>query len=352
MKENDMDDVREVGAELRRLAEAEQMDPFDMATLLQRGRRGRRHRKLLAVGGTVVSVAAVAVAAAVLPNLDTAGDGSRVAGGGQDAGQANSSFGPVPGVPRGEESAGQKLSKEEAERRCALRYPEYTRPLDRGTFVAGRTVQYETQTGQKYQECTIPGGDKPSAELSAAARRDPMPTTAAGQLRNCSVHLWVDLTNWRVTASDQVKGFATSLVAVSPSGRKAVSCLLDPAADSAMMSHRSNSMFLTLNALDGSDPVVPGGSGYAELRAGSSGSAHCPDTPCTGWYALEYGRVASNITKVRIQLTGYPQVHDVTVTDGWYAIAWLNRSFKGSDPHYTITGYDKAGKAVKVIAKT
>ncbi|MEI8412853.1 MULTISPECIES: hypothetical protein [unclassified Kribbella] len=347
-----MDDVREVGEELRRLADAEQLDPFDTATLLQRGRRGRRRRKLLAVGGTAVSVAAVAVAAAVLPNLDTAGDGSRVAGGGQDAG-ANSSFGPVPGVPRGEESAGQKLTEEEATRRCALRYPQYTRPLGRGMFVSGRTVEYETEVGQKFQECTIPGGDKPSAELIAAARRDPMPTSTAGQLRNCSVQLWVDLTNWRVTASDQVKGFATSLVAVSPSGRKAVSCLLDPSADGAMMSYRSNSMFLTLNALDDAlDPVVPGGSGYAELRAGSSGSAHCPGTPCKGWYALEYGRVAANITKVRIQLTGYPQVHDVTVTDGWYAIAWLNRSFKGSDPHYTITGYDKTGKAVKVIAKT
>jgi len=346
-----MDDVRDVGAELHRLAEAEQLDPFDTAVLLQRGRRGRRRRKILAVGGTVVGVAAVAVAAGVLPNLNAA-DRSPVAGGGQDAAQANSSFEPVPGVPRGEESAGQKLSKEEAERRCALRYPGYTRPLGRGILTAGRTVQYETAVGQKFLECTIPGGDKPSDELIAAARRDPMPTTTAGQLRNCSVHLWVDLTNWRVTASDQAKGFATSLVAVSPSGRKAVSCMLDPSTDTTRMSHRSGSLFLTLNALGASDPVVPGGTKYAELRAGSSGSAYCPGTPCKGWYALEYGRVASNITKVRIQLTGFPQVHEVTVTDGWYAIAWLNRSFKGSDPHYKITGYDKSGKAVKVIAQT
>ena len=346
-----MDDVREVEAELHRLAESERLDPFDTATLLQRGRRGRRRRKLLAVGGTVVGVAAVALAAGVLPSLNAA-DRSPVAGGGQDAAQANSSFEPVPGVPRGEESAGQKVSKEEAARRCALRYPQHTRPLGRGLYFAGRTVEYETQTGQRFLECTIPGGDKPSDELIAAARRDPMPTTTAGQLRNCSVHLWVDLTNWRVTAVDQEKGFATSLVAVSPSGTKAVSCLLDPSAETSLMDRRSGSVFLTLNALGDSDPVVPGGSGYALLRAGSSGSAHCPGKPCKGWYALEYGRVAADITKVRIQLNGYPQVHEVKVTDGWYAIAWLNQSFKGSDPHYTITGYDRSGKAVKVIAQT
>ncbi len=345
-----MDDVREVGAELHRLADAEQLDPFDTAPVLQRGRRGRRRRKLFAVGGTVVGVAAIALAAGVLPDLDAA-DRGIVAGGGQDATQANSSFGPVPGVPRGDESAAQKMSKEEAARRCALRYPEYTRPLDRGFYIAGRTIRYQTAVGQKFQECTIPGGDKPSAELVAAARRDPMPTTVAGQLRNCSVHMWVDLTNWRVMASDQEKAFATSLVAVSPAGDKAVSCLLDPSVDTTMSSYRSGSVFLALNALGASDPIVSQGREYTELRAGSGGSPHCPGTPCRGYYALEYGRVAPNITKVRIQLTGYREVHEVPVTDGWYAISWVNRSFKGSDPHFSITGYDKTGTPVKVIAK-
>jgi len=345
-----MDDVREVGAELQRLAGAEQLEPFDTAALLRRGRRGRRRRKLMAVGGTVVGVAAVAVAAGVLPSL-TAADRGAVAGGGQDSAEANSFFEPVPGVPRGDESAGQKMSKQEAERRCALRYPEVTRPLDNGHYIAGRTVAYKTATGEKFLECTIPGGDKPSAKLIAAAERDPMPATLAGQLRNCSVHLWVDLTNWRVMASDQEKGFATSLVAVSPTGTKAVACYLDPTATSPI-DHRSSSVFLVLGALGASDPVVTKGTEYAELRAGSSGGAYCPGTPCKGWYALEYGRVAANITKIRIQLTGYPRVHEVEVTDGWYAISWVNRSFKGHDPHYTITGYDKSGKPVKVIAKT
>ena len=124
-----MEDTREVSAELHRLADTEPLDHFDTGTFLTRGHRGLRRRRFLGVGGAIAGVAAAALAVTLIPNLTTTGNGPGVAG----TQTENSQFSPVPGVPRGEDGAGQRISKQEAERRCALRYPGTKGSMKGGT---------------------------------------------------------------------------------------------------------------------------------------------------------------------------------------------------------------------------
>ncbi len=337
-----MEDVHEIGAELHRLAEAETQDPFDPAELLQRGRRQKRRRRILTAGGAMVGVAAVTLAATLLPNLGSAVNKPQVAGGESQESQ----FEPVPGIPRGEEGADQPLSKAEAIRRCTLRHPEGKRLSLSSDTRSGKSLRYEFKAGEKIEVplCKVPGGDKPSAALIAAAAKDPLPATTAGQLRNCSVQVWVDLTGWRVMASERYlsKRYASAvLVAVSPSGRKAVACTLvpppppgpRPAPDGA------STRFFTLDSLGKDEPyrLSDAGSGRADLfGAGGSKSTY-----------LAWGRVASNATTVRLQLGSGP-VHEAPVNDGWFAVAWANPSEAGGE-FGVLKAFDKAGKLVRVI---
>ena len=368
-----MEDVHEVGTELHRLAESEELEPFDPAELLQRGRRGRRRRRIFAGGGAVAGVAVVALAVSVLPNLGATRNQVGVAEQTQ-----NPLFEPVPGVPFGEDGADQTIKMDEATRRCALRYPDAegsivvqqppkgsnpkgsslgsqeTGPQKAGggEVKAGSTIMYGVNGGKESAMCTIPGGDKPSAALLAAVKKDPVPTTEAGQLRACSVQLWVDLTNWQVMASDHSKRLATtSLVAVSPSGRKAVACELTPF-DGPDAAPTGNIDVMTLDSISPlEDPVLTPAkdSQRADLyAAGGGGGGYCPGTPCkdnynyTGW-----GRVASNATKVRLEL-GPGQVHEVPVKDGWFAFSWVSESTE-DNVKPKLTAYDEAAKIVKVI---
>lgn len=342
-----MDDVREVRAELQRLAEAEALKPLDTDELLARGRRGRRRRTALAAGAAISGVAVVALVVSLMPGVSVAEE----PGFAGDQNQ-NSQFEAVPGIERGEDAAGQTITKDEAVRRCALRYPEHKKAMQSPASVkAGSTAMYAPEIGSKFAACTIPGGDKPKAELVAAAEKDPLPTTAAGQLRNCSVQLWVDLTGWRVMVADQSERLGTTvLVAISPSGKKAVACELAPPTAGEPMPGATP--FLTLNALNENDPVLTPrkGAKHAELFVASGGGGgYCPGTPCTKQYHYTgWGRVASTATKVRLELGPGP-THDVEVVDGWFAFTWVSPgpATKVSAPK--LTAYDKAGKVVKVI---
>jgi hypothetical protein len=368
VKENEMEDVRTVATELHRLAEAEPQEPFDTAQLLTRGRRGLRRRRLFTAGGAVAGVAAVALAVSVLPGLGTGQDPLPAAGG--DSGK--SLFEPLPGVPRGEASAGQKLTKEEATRRCDLRYPEHKgRGLNgSGPFWSGRSATYAARNGSgpaspgrgvprsggfDFTVCIVPGGDKPSTALVTAAEKDPLPTTAAGQLRNCSVQAWVDLTGWRVVASDQSRRLRTTmLIAVSPSGRKAIACQLDPVVPGGGPEF-NNSQFLALHALGADDPVISPskGSKHAGLFAGGGGGGgYCPGDPCTKNYNFTgWGRVPSNATTVSIKM-GTDPAHVVPVTDGWFALSYVSKADQSTVKNPpTITAYDKRGKVVTVVKR-
>lgn len=334
-------DTQEVGAELRRLAENDPLDPIDGTALLARGRRGRRRRRLLTAGGVAAAVAAVAVAASLLPNLDS----------GRPPGVADSStpattkavppdFTAVPGVPRGEAGAALKVSYAEATRLCALRYPQYKRPIRPNAFwYTGYSVHYQPQMGAPDAQCTIPGGDKPSSALVTAARRDPMPATAAARLRNCSVVFWTDLTKWRVMASDTSPHRVTNLIAVSPSGQKVVQCTLVPKFEDIAALGSGPGVFTISDQLRQTfdDKFAQFGILYSQGCTG-----------CETKYYDGFGRVASNIARIRIAPSGSRNVHEIVVQDGWYALSWLD-----PDPHgtgkYTLTAYDGNGKVLKTV---
>ncbi|WP_427886692.1 hypothetical protein ACQHIV_28255 [Kribbella sp. GL6] len=332
-----MDDI---GAELRRLANTDPLDPIDGHDLLTRGRRSRRRRRLLSAGGGIVGVAAVAVAASLLPHAGTASDQPAVSGPRTPATTAKQAdFTAVPGVPRGEAGIGLKLSKADAMRLCEVRYPQYHQPF-RANFPwrTTMTVMRQLTTGDPAAAslCTIPGGDRPSAALIAAAQQDPLPTTEAGQLRNCSVQFWSDLTKWKVVARETQPGAGASLIALSPSGRLVAECQLrtkwTPAAESGSGIYPVAT--LTPQPFD-QNFDLPGGQQCATIK------------PCPGWAYLDSGRVASNIARIRIEPVAGGK-HDIPVTDGWYAVAWLNGNKQGL-PDAKLTAYDKHGNVLKVV---
>ncbi|WP_405070529.1 hypothetical protein OG558_13370 [Kribbella sp. NBC_01510] len=334
-----MDDI---GAELRRLAGADPLDPIDAPALLARAHRGRRRRRLLSAGGGVAGVAVVAIAASLLPNLNTADRQPAVTGTNALATKAvQPDFTPVPGIPRGEAGAAVKLTLAEATRLCTLRYPQNKRPLTPNFFWSTtHTVPYAQQQGERFALCTIPGGDQPSRALAAAAQRDPMPAEASAQLRNCSVMFWTDLRNWRVMASDTAPGRVTHLIAVSPSGREYVDCALVPKPDGT---------------------ATPAGSGPGIYAVDAGGRLKFDDhfaqwyvgysQGCTGCETKYYdgtGRTDSNIARIRIAPVGSRNVHDITLHDGWFALSWFDPDSHGTGK-FKLTAYDKNGNVLKVV---
>jgi hypothetical protein len=349
VKENEMEDVREVSAELHRLADSEPLDPFDTTQVLRRGQRGRRRRKLLGVGGAVVGVAAIAVAASLLPNLTSAEQKPGVA-----ERKQNSLFEPVPGVPSGEAGADQRITKEEATRRCSLRYPEEKRQLmGGGTGIrSGHLMLYDVKIGQKQGQCIVPGGDKPTAALVAAAAKDPLPASTAAKLRNCSVLAWIDITDWQVVASDQSKTLRRAeLVAISPSGHKVVDCGLS--ADKGFPGVlENNTSFATLTNLTGSDPVLDPAdkSVRADMYAGGGGGGGCANGICTTYGMTGWGRVKSTAaTTVRLRIGSGPAYEVPVGQGGWFAYTWSTKSTYKITDQPKVAAYDKNGKIVKVF---
>lgn len=345
-----MEDVDEVSAELRRLAESEALGPFDTTRLVERGRRGRRRRMLLGAGGAVVGVAAIAISASLLPNLTSANPEPGVA----EHKPQNPLFQPVPGVPSGEAGADQRITKEEATRRCSLRYPDEKRPLQGGGpgVRSGHLMMYQVKTGEKFAQCIVPGGDKPSAALVAAAAENPLPVVTRDRLRNCSVVAWIDLTDWQVVASDQSKALRRAeLVAISPSGHKVVDCGLS--ADkgfSAVM--ENNTTFATLTNLSGNDPVLDPSdkSVRADMYAGGGGGGGCTNGICTTYGMTGWGRVKSKAaTTVRLRIGSGP-VYEVPVRQGgWFAYTWTTKSKYKLHDQPKVAAYDRNGKIVKVF---
>jgi hypothetical protein len=352
VKENEMEDVREVGAELHRLAESEPLDPFDTGALLARGRRGRRRRKILTLSGAVAGVAVIALAATLLPNLGAAGKQPEVA---KDQAQ-ESLFEPVPGVPGGEASVGKPMTMAEAERRCAQRFADETRSLQKPHEGprSGQRMSYQVVIGDRMRMCTVPGGDKPSAALLAEVAKDPVPTTAAGQLRNCSAQTWVDVTGWRVMASARSSRLETALlVAVSPSGRTAISCEINEGSlDGGTVSQ--GTQLMVLNDLRYDNNVITPATATKPAEQWSLlniGGIGCAGTPCRKLYATHgWGRINGDATRVRLQMDAKTKT-DVPVTDGWFAYNWVTPPTAAGISDLSIVAYDEGGKVVKVLQR-
>jgi hypothetical protein len=347
VKENEMEDVREISAELRRLAESETMPPLDTTELLTRGRRTRRRRKLLGTGGAVAGVAVIALGASLLPNLSSADSQPGVAGSPPDR------FEPVPGVPRGEAGADQRITMDEAQRRCDLRNPDEKRKLrDTKGARSGHLAMYDMKTGEKRGMCLIPGGDRPSAELIAAAAKDPLPKSIAGKLRNCSVLAWVDLTGWQVVASDESKTLGEAeVVAISPTGHKVMECALQTNVPFAT-GLQGHTTFATLTNLTSSDPVLNPAdkSARTDMYAGGGGGGSCEAGVCRGWNQTGWGRVASkDAVAVRLRIGNGP-IYQVPVGEGgWFAFTWKTAAKYKQGTFPKVAAYDKAGKIVKVF---
>ncbi|WP_157630253.1 hypothetical protein [Kribbella catacumbae] len=361
-----MEDTREVSAELHRLADTEPLDHFDTGTVLTRGRRGLRRRRLLGAGGAVAGVAAAALAVTVIPNLITSGNNPGVAG----TQTENSQFSPVPGIPRGEDGAGQRISKQEAERRCALRNPGPTYPLEEYT---GRSAGFRSVSARSYDVrkdprsgnaggCVIPGGDKPSAALVAAAKADPFPKNAADQLRNCSVRAWVDMTKWRIQVSDRLDepregmypAFTDSLlIAISPSGKTAVACQLQPAGIVGMGKNRGGAITaVRLDDLGTDDPRMewPDGTLGKEIATMILGSSDCNDTGkvCARSLPLGWGQAPADTAKVVVQVGSGPK-YEAPLKDGWFAFTALDKTPHTEADRMTVRSYDKDGKLLSKL---
>ncbi|TDW88197.1 hypothetical protein EV137_6291 [Kribbella pratensis] len=342
-----MEDVQEVSAELHRLAESEAMDPLDTTRMLERGRRGRRRRKLIGAGGAVAGVAVIAVGASLLPSLSSADNQPGVAK------NPPEQFSSVPGVPRGEAGADQRITMDEAQRRCDLRNPTEKRKL-RGTKGArsGHVAMYDIKIGEKRNLCIVPGGDRPSADLIAAADKDPMPKSTAGKLRNCSVLAWVDVTGWQVVASDESKTLGQAeVVAISPTGHKVMECALrtDVPFRTGL---EGNTTFATLTNLTSSDPVLNPAdkSARTDMYAAGGGGGPCKAGACSGWGMTGWGRVASkDAAAVRLRIGNGP-IYQVPVGEGgWFAFTWKTAAKYKQGTFPKVAAYTKAGKVVKVF---
>lgn len=359
-----MEDTREVSAELRRLADAEPLDQFDTARVLTRGRRGLRRRRILGAGGAVAGVAAAALAVTFIPNLTATGEKPGVA----NTETENSQFSPVPGVPRGEDGAGQRISKQEAERRCALRYGGRTYLLEEDTrrstpFRSVSTREYDVRkdpSSASQGACSIPGGDKPSAALIFAAKADPDPKDAAGQLRNCSVKAWVDMTKWRIQVADRLDqapegnypAFRSSrLIAISPSGKTVIAC--QPRATTAPGPDRSYGVTaVRLDDLGTDFPRVewPDGTLGKEISVMMFGHSDCDSTGkvCDRALALGWGRAPADTAKVLVQV-GSGLKYEAPLKDGWFAFTALDKTKQASTVRMTVRAYDKDGKLLSKL---
>ncbi|WP_328990228.1 hypothetical protein OG394_28715 [Kribbella sp. NBC_01245] len=334
-----MYDDKELGAELQRLAGEDPLAPIDSQQLLTRGRRGRQRRRVLGSAGLAATVAVAVVGASLVPDIGQAGrDGDPIAGNSATP-SAGPDFTPVPGVPRGD--AAIEMTKKEAERRCGIRtgvtreLANYAPPFKVGETV-GNAVAGDPAPGP--YECTVPGDSRPSAAVIAKAVNDPTPADKAGQLRNCSVLFWHDMSDWNVVTTETLKGQGTVLVALSPSGRHVALCELGPKFDP------KNGWPV------GSGPAIFRTSLYARNKlqyfgeAGHRGDAGGCTANCVGWVYKDSGRVTSNIVRIRLTAPN-GRTHDIKVVDGWYALSWAN-----GDPQArnggTVKAYDKNGNVV------
>ncbi|MFI5730183.1 hypothetical protein ACIA49_08700 [Kribbella sp. NPDC051587] len=333
----------EVGNELHRLAHAEPLTDFDTNAVLARGRGGLRRRRLLGVGGGIAGVAAIAVAAAFLPGNTQAGP---------PVAAEQSQFDPVPGLPRGEEALFKDLPKQQVTELCALRNPGAKLKLKGDSYRVGNRLSFDFKPGTRGDNlCQIPGGDRPTAKMIAESKADPLPKTEAGLLRNCSIQTWVDVTGWRIVASDRNEAVRTAeVVALSPSGRSAMACAIYAAPTWYPFGSRSdNTLFMRMQQLGSSDPIlVPGkGEKWAELIAGGSGTAaSCDDKlrKCYNDGYAQWGRAPANAVSVKVSLDG--KSHTQPVNDGWWAVVWQTPTRQPQE-YPKLFAYDKNGKIVK-----
>lgn len=327
-----MNDDQDIRGQLRRMASGHPLGPMDSGLLLDRGRRGKRRRRWAATGGgTLAAVSVVALVATMAPRLDARTTDVPPPASSPGRTTAAPDFTPLPGVPPGDLALA-KLGNAEVARRCLLRgtrlWPD-DRRFGIGPQATGLTV-ITNKVGERPRMCTIPGDSRPSAALIAAAAADPLPADDARRLRNCAVKVWHNLTGWRLVAKDTQPGVGTNLVALSPSGKFVLHCTLTARGQSLMD-------IGSIRPISGSPPgrmTQPPIAGHQTCGGPQA---------CIGYLYSEAGQVARYVARIRLTASN-GRTHDITVNDGWYALAWANGD--PEDVELTVTEYDAAGRVL------
>lgn len=331
------DDLAEA---LRRLEPGDPLPAVDPVALVTRGRRGIRRRRILTSTGTAVLVAAVAVSATLLPDLNSA-ETPPVAVSPSTTPASSAAvrvpspyLAAMPGVPYGDAALG-SLTNAEATRRCKVRYPNAIGGLDNMLhFRGGLTAMYAKP---QVQLCLTPGDSRPTAAGRAWLAVNRLPDDDAGLLLNCSLELWHDIRSWRVVAKDSSPGLITTMVAISPSGRFAALCRT-----TANGGQGGTGLGIALANPTGDDVGEPTMEYLRDI--GTYGSA-CPTfgVGCTGFVSFEANRTDPEVVKLRFSSAS--GTHEIAVDDGWYALAWVNAAAtRGPSSH--LKAFDKFGKVV------
>lgn len=249
---------------------------------------------------------------------------------------------PMPGVPRGDAALG-PVSKTEAERRCKVVNPSggelaRYRVGMRGGMIA--SYGEPTQRAVGSMMCLIPGDSQPTRAGRALLRSGPLPTDDAGLLLKCSLQVWHDVRSWRIITKDTAPGMITSLIARSPSGRYVARCSV--MADSSLQ--------VSGDGISPADPValftgpnLP--SPLQQLKYSGGSGSKCPlfGVRCQGSVMFETSWTDPKVA--RIVYRSSAGTHAITVRDGWFALAWNDRSgHLGLGAH--LTAYDKTGKVL------
>lgn len=324
---------------LRGLDPRDPLPPIDSATLITRGHRGIRRRRILAGTGSAALVAAIAVSASLLPNLNSARTPPVATSPSATATSAavrtpSPYLAAMPGVRYGDAALG-TLTNAEATRRCKVKYPTAPGALTNMLhFRAGQNAGYAVP---QPHSCLTPGDSRPTAAGRSWLAAHPLPGDDAGLLLNCSLELWHDIRSWRIVAKDTASGLLTSFVAVSPSGRFAALC------HASVLGNEGGSGYEIALSNPTSDDI--GLTPFELLRyVGTYGSACYVYGPrCTGYLTYESNRTDREVTRLLFTSTGAS--HEIAVTDGWYALAWDNPAAKRA-PGSHLTAFDKDGKVL------
>lgn len=296
------DDDQALRAELRRLAEADPLGPISADDLLVRGRRGRRRRQVLSATGVAALVAAVAVAAATLPELD--GERGNAVAGNRTAAITS----PTP-------SAG----------RPATTKPTPIRPTSpRPTGTAGSSLRAAPDAGSTeiLRACSA----KLSALKSRSGKSGP-PVPAA-----------TDLTGWNVVVRAIQPKVGTAFVALSPDRKLNATCVI-----------------YTPGAPAGMDTGSDTGAWPAPLRARKELSPHlftvgtnCDvGLDCSGFLYTSLDQVPAKVARIRATATNGRFV-DLRPRDGWLAVMWPDGGSAGFGLNYR--AYDARGREIELNA--
>ncbi|MFC0627157.1 hypothetical protein [Kribbella deserti] len=329
-----MSDDDEIRALLRRMADDEEFEPVPLVPLMDRGRRGLFRRRVFSAVMAGTAVAAVVMAAAVVPGVLAAEP---------DAPAAASTR--LPGTRPGD-AALEPVPVPEALRRCQLQWSAVSgRDVGAITVMSSRLEQQQptfTKVGmvrpgrpqtvvdaqRQTFVCLIPGDYRPSeTDLAIASRDTALPTRKDDLLRRCSTEFWHDLSDWRVVTQQTAGTTLLQAVMLSPSGRYAAHCTIsDHATRSVVRAIPVERPLIevvgnTKGNTKGTNLVTRLSIGANEVLGLQAGSAcGMASTGCLSWVFYGSGRVSPQIARMVIKYGAKSETIDVA--DGWYAVAF------------------------------